>query len=863
MNRVAPSGLLCLKFRNLLILFFALFLFALPVSALPSPPTVIITNPAPSSGGYFSGNLSIDFNVTDANSAHNWIDGNIWLPTLAQGAQSFNNKIATDANLLDGVGQITCTNQANIATSGMTCSYTLNTAIVADANYFIDVNAMDDEGIAGTASTTVSINVDNNAPSTSWDGNHNTWQNFASVISLTCNEKGNGSGCSITKYRLDTNPSVTVSYGSWQTYSSPIVVIPDGNYAIDFNSTDVKGNVGDTNTFYVLIDKTQPVSGVDVRADVNKTGVLSGTPSIDLFVGLDQNLTVRVRNIYSDVNQVSPWVDVNANFSDLNSLNTTWYAMTNSGDGNYFLDYNAGVFDLNFSAKYVTLRIKDTAGNQADMNTATPVLLYSMTIPSGLDGNSTNFQTISNFEAIPNLVFSVAGLGKVAFNQDVNLSTYDQASKIIALQTYFGITASGVEKTVTVDSSAFNDLNKSARITVYDLPTGLTNVRIRKGDLNCGVSCTNVDYNAVSGQLDFNAGSWTSYITDINAPVLSSAAPTTTQTSSNVTLSVNTNEAATCRYGTTDLNYDSMSSAVTSSSSTSHSWSLSGVSNGSYTYYYQCRDSVGFDANTSVSFTVNIQGGGGSSSSETKTSGGTNGTAVVKGPNVEEIVRKQIINIEKGTVNVAVSKPEIAVSQMNIEFTKNIPNAVVTVSLLKERPSEVQELIGATIITPASNKTETIKPKVYQYLEIKKENIVDSDIGKVEISFKVPKSWLKENNVEKDKIVLARYTNNWTDLETIIISENNSEVEFKAKSLGFSYFAVKEKIVLQEAVSEEAEPVKEITPVARKTVQEKQEPVKEEPEKKEEAKPIDLTLVFVLIMLILVGAAVYFYKLKK
>jgi len=80
---------------------------------------------------------------------------------------------------------------------------------------------------------------------------------------------------------------------------------------------------------------------------------------------------------------------------------------------------------------------------------------------------------------------------------------------------------------------------------------------------------------------------------DNTAPVLSNGQPTGTIKSTSATLSVSTNEAATCKYNTTaGTPYDSMASSATPSG-TSHSWPLSGLSDGIKNYYVKCKDSLG------------------------------------------------------------------------------------------------------------------------------------------------------------------------------------------------------------------------------------------------------------------------------
>ena len=196
--------------------------------------------------------------------------------------------------------------------------------------------------------------------------------------------------------------------------SDSILFSEDGNWTIDFNSTDVAGNIGDTNTFYVLIDKTLPdiyiwqplVDGVDsntlVTFDVNESSLITdvavninSTASGDFvfathctpfdidyhcsyvetgFVpNFDNNLSILATNAVGDTNQ-----------SDLNFVLNNAPAITiQAPNGNQYI----GGDDLNISFRvtdsdlngefldglFVTLAFSPTSGG------------FTNTIISGLD----------------------------------------------------------------------------------------------------------------------------------------------------------------------------------------------------------------------------------------------------------------------------------------------------------------------------------------------------------------------------------------------------------------------------------------------------------------------------------------------
>jgi hypothetical protein len=110
---------------------------------------------------------------------------------------------------------------------------------------------------------------------------------------------------------------------------------------------------------------------------------------------------------------------------------------------------------------------------------------------------------------------------------------------------------------------------------------------------------------------DVKTGSYVVQVApDTTAPTRSSGSPTgtlaagTTQT----TISLVTNESATCKYSTAaGTAYSSMTGTFTTTGGTSHSKAITGLTNGSsYTYYVRCIDASG-NANTSdftISFSV-------------------------------------------------------------------------------------------------------------------------------------------------------------------------------------------------------------------------------------------------------------------
>ena len=225
-------------------------LFLLVISPLALAVVTATVN-SPNGNQYIKGTYTIDFNWTDTNTAASPYRADLYYSST-QGA--FSNLIALNVSLTDANG----TNpDSNVATSNNYVWQWITTS-ATDGNYFIDVLVHDGNTAQGSDSSNTSFNVDNTNPSTTWSGNSSTWLTSNTNITLTCTDAN--SGCSSTQYRLDTNGTTAVSVGAWTTYSSSISFTTDGNYGIDFNSTDRAGNIESTNRGYVLMDKTSPTT---------------------------------------------------------------------------------------------------------------------------------------------------------------------------------------------------------------------------------------------------------------------------------------------------------------------------------------------------------------------------------------------------------------------------------------------------------------------------------------------------------------------------------------------------------------------------------------------------------------------------
>lgn len=135
-----------------------------------------------------------------------------------------------------------------------------------------------------------------------------------------------------------------------------------------------------------------------------------------------------------------------------------------------------------------------------------------------------------------------------------------------------------------------------------------------------------------------------------------------------------------------------------------------------------------------------------------------------------------IDNIGAGeSVDAAVENTSI--TGLRITAKNSVQNVHINVGQFAEKPSGVPPASG----TP------------YKYMSISTENLSNQDVENVTISFKVENSWITEENIGVNTIVLQRYnpaTGSWDNLPTENVDEDANFVHFEATSSSLSTFAV-------------------------------------------------------------------------
>lgn len=141
-------------------------------------------------------------------------------------------------------------------TSDFSCS---NLPGLSCGPHEVVVTITDNAGNTTTQSTV--FQVGDCAPPETSDDAPAGWQNTDVTVSLTCTDSG--SGCASTTYEVDG--------GATQTGNS-VSLTTDGIHTITYRSTDNAGNVEDTKTATVMIDKTPPEITTSGNDTVEATG---------------------------------------------------------------------------------------------------------------------------------------------------------------------------------------------------------------------------------------------------------------------------------------------------------------------------------------------------------------------------------------------------------------------------------------------------------------------------------------------------------------------------------------------------------------------------------------------------------------
>lgn len=301
------------------------------------------------------------------------------------------------------------------------------------------------------------------------------------------------------------------------------------------------------------------------------------------------------------------------------------------------------------------------------------------------------------------------------------------------------------------------------------------------------------------------------YGNDTTAPTISSFSCSPT--------SVYTGDTITCSCSATDDTGISPTVSYTTNPSTS--------SSGTLTTTCTATDSNNNSVSSSVTYSVSQRGSGESSPA-----------AEVK----QSHIWTSVSSGSKLTLDL--TNKAIGVDAVEFTTSTDLSNVKLTVTKLDSKPASVD--------APTNS--------VFRYLEIAKENLNNTDLSSAKITFKVDKSWLTNNSLSEDNVVLLRYTDKWDELETTKKTSDSTTVAYEAKTPGFSYFAVSTKSAAAEPIEEPEQPAENET--QEQPIEEPEQPEQPPAEEPKPTAPVDSTvwivvgIIVVIIIIILAVVAV-------
>lgn len=155
---------------------------------------------------------------------------------------------------------------------------TIQHAFATPGTYSVHLQILDSNSL--TASTTHQVAVLSTADTTppastaSLSGSTGSGGWYRSGVTLTLTATDGESGVSAIQVRVDG--------GSWQAYSSPIVVSGDGSHSVEYYATDNAGNNESVHTVPVRIDATPPATTASVDGTLAGDGSYVATANVTL-----------------------------------------------------------------------------------------------------------------------------------------------------------------------------------------------------------------------------------------------------------------------------------------------------------------------------------------------------------------------------------------------------------------------------------------------------------------------------------------------------------------------------------------------------------------------------------------------------
>ncbi len=379
-------------------------------------------------------------------------------------------------------------------------------------------------------------------------------------------------------------------------------------------------------------------------------------------------------------------------------------------------------------------------------------------------------------------------------------------------------------------------------------------------------SCTNITHYLVNGSYRIFLYSNDSFgfissknntftVVDTTPPIILSMSPSgTIDFTEEVTLQVNLNENASCKYSADNESYSNMNNLFddTGTINNTKDYGVDGGDN--YALYVRCIDLAGNEnAGTSViNFTVEEEdsgdggggGGGGGSGGGTTSGGTTTSNSNRYGTFIIEATDNITINVNSQNISLKYLFIKIFGTKRNIDM------------------SIIQHNLDAM---PAAGNLFQYNKLKHSFTEITHNNLENTDVESVKLRFKVLNTWISDNSIDLNTLKIYRYTDSWVELPTTIYTQDSSSVILEATGPGLSYFIVagEQRIMSTPPPPQYNMPPEDQVLVRKDVTQEEPLSLNEEEENKN---PLSITWIVVIVIsviIIIVGVDLVVIRNKK
>ncbi len=352
------------------------------------------------------------------------------------------------------------------------------------------------------------------------------------------------------------------------------------------------------------------------------------------------------------------------------------------------------------------------------------------------------------------------------------------------------------------------------------------------GDHNLTVNCIDTTGNLRSSQINFT-------VSDTTAPVISNLDDNDDTTTEQIKITFNTNEPA-----NHTISMEGEGTERQTSFSLSHSETFTNLDEDTiYNYNITACDRVGNCVSDSDSKRTDEE----TSDEDDDNGGGSSGGS--SGSNDDISAPTKVTQVYYS--------PEEGQHTMNIAST-NIPFTHIIFTLNKQ--------VNGTVLMNVEQRDlpsfiDSLPRLVYKYVKIDKSLIQDEDVSRTVIKFRVTKNWINNNNIDEEKIFLYRYTDDWSEVDTVKTNEDSTYVYYESDSPGLSYFGIRgdeAEIIPQE--QEDDGPGQQTTGDVIKDVSQDDNPNQDS---SQERKKFPWGILSIVLITLIVGGVVGFLLYQK